>query len=98
MRGGNRENAGRPIGSSTQIKRALIRDVVSEAEQKAILRKAVNQALAGDKDLLKFFLEHLYGKPPQPIEVSANLRLDQMVTASDVDKAIEAERQLESGN
>ena len=85
MRGGSRDGAGRPIGSSTQIKRALIRDVVSEAEQRAILKKAYEKAKKGDNDLLKFFLEHLFGKPPRQIEVSANLRLDRMVTANDVD-------------
>lgn len=67
-KGGKREGAGRPLGSKRSLTKELLRDVVTEKDKLAILKKAVIKAKTGDKDLLKFFLEQFYGKVPQQLD------------------------------
>lgn len=52
---------GRPWGSKMK-KKFSIGDYVSKKENRALLEVAKQEALAGNKDMLKFLLEHLHGK------------------------------------
>ena len=70
MKGGKRYNAGRKPGSKNLMQKQLLRDVVSEADQKAILKKGLDLARSGDKDLIKFYLEHFHGKVPQDLNIA----------------------------
>lgn len=66
--GGKREGAGRKKGSRGSLTKQLLRDVVTTKEQKEILKAGLDKAKAGDKDLVKFFLEQFYGKAPQQLD------------------------------
>lgn len=68
--GGKREGAGRKPGSRNSLTKQLLRDAVSETDQKAILKKGLELAKNGDKDLIKFYLEHFHGKVPQDLNVA----------------------------
>ncbi len=67
MKGGKREGAGRKLGSRNSLTKQLLKDVISEKDKEAILKKAILKAKDGDKDLIKFFLEQFYGKAPQQL-------------------------------
>ena len=67
--GGKREGAGRPKGSTTKPQ---FRDFVSEKEVKELVEQAKGLAKAGKVDLLKFVLEHIFGKAPQNLDVTSN--------------------------
>ena len=69
-KGGPRPNSGRKPGSRNSLTKQLLRDVVDEKDQKAILKKGLELARGGDKDLIKFYLEHFHGKVPQDLNVS----------------------------
>lgn len=58
---------GRPLGSKTKkaFKRA-IREYTSDAEVKTMVNRAKKIA-KNDKQMLKFLLEHIFGKPRQNI-------------------------------
>ncbi len=67
-KGGKRAGAGRKLGSRNALTKQFLKDVISEKDKEAILKKAVLKAKGGDKDLIKFFLEQFYGKAPQQLE------------------------------
>lgn len=62
--GGKRPGAGRPKGSTS---RPSIKDYMTPADVKKLTEKAKEKALEGDTNMLKFLLEQVYGKAPQPI-------------------------------
>lgn len=62
--GGARPGAGRPKGSVT---RPQLRDQLTPEQIASLLNKAVERANDGDSVLLKFLLEQIYGKAPQPL-------------------------------
>ena len=66
--GGKRPGAGRKRGGRNALTKQLLKNVISEKDKAEILKKAVNKAKEGDKDLLKFFLEQFYGKAPQQLD------------------------------
>ena len=71
--GGKREGAGRKKGST---KRPQLRDYITEEEVKKLVKTAKEQAK--DKpEILKFVLEHIFGKAPQMIDgnVAGEIRL-----------------------
>lgn len=63
-KGGARPGAGRPAGSSTLPK---LRDALTPEQVETLVQKVVEKAEAGDSLLLKFMLEQIYGKAPQPL-------------------------------
>ena len=63
-RGGARPGAGRPQGSTTLPK---LRDALSAEQIDTLVSKAVTKAEEGDSILLKFILEQVFGKAPQPL-------------------------------
>lgn len=63
-KGGARPGAGRPVGSTTLPK---LRDQLTDAQVNTLVKTAVEKAEAGDSILLKFMLEQIYGKAPQPL-------------------------------
>lgn len=69
-KGGKTEGAGRKPGSRNALTKQLLRDAVTESDQKAILKKGIELAKNGDKDLIKFYLEHFHGKVPTDLNVS----------------------------
>lgn len=68
--GGKRQNSGRKPNSRNRLTQRLLREVVDEKDQKDILRSALKKAKEGDKDLVKFFLEHFHGKVPQDLNIT----------------------------
>ncbi|HVR57231.1 MAG TPA: hypothetical protein VMT72_10435 [Pseudolabrys sp.] len=60
----NGKKGGRPVGSTT---RPQLRDQLTPRQIEALVEKAVEKAEAGDSILLKFLLEQIYGKAPQPL-------------------------------
>jgi len=68
--GGKRKGAGRKKGSVNALTKKLLKEVVSKKDQTAVLKKGLSMAKSGDKDLIKFFLEHFHGKVPQEIDVN----------------------------
>ncbi len=63
-RGGKREGAGRPSGSTS---RPQIRDFVTADEVKDLVETCKKQAKEGRPELMKFLLEQIFGKAVQPI-------------------------------
>lgn len=63
-KGGARPGAGRPQGSTNLPK---LRDALTPSQIEALVKKAVEKANEGDSILLKFMLEQIYGKAPQPL-------------------------------
>lgn len=53
--------AGRPKGSRNRT--TLLADALSEGQQEALVRKLVDDALAGDRVLLRFCVDRILGKP-----------------------------------
>jgi len=66
--GGKRAGSGAKKGSRYSLTKQLLRDVVTPADQKEILKAGLEKARKGDKDLIKFFLEQFYGKAPQQLD------------------------------
>lgn len=62
--GGARPGAGRPKGSTT---RPQLRDQLTQKQIDALVAKAFEKADDGDSILLKFMLEQIFGKAPQPL-------------------------------
>lgn len=62
--GGKREGAGRPEGSTT---RPQLRDILTQDQIDALVTKGIEKADAGDSLMLKFMLEQIFGKAPQPL-------------------------------
>lgn len=56
---------GRPKGSTT---RPQLRDQLTPQRITALVKKAEEMANNGDPIMLKFLLEQIYGKAPQPLE------------------------------
>lgn len=69
MRGGKRQGAGRPLGSSHKPK---MTDDLTEKQKKALLLRSYELAMAGDSKLAIFFMEQLYGKATQVLEGSSD--------------------------
>lgn len=64
-KGGKREGAGRPKGSSHKPK---ITDDLTEEQKKQLLEDSYMRALTGNNERLAvWFLEQIYGKPKQDI-------------------------------
>lgn len=64
-KGGKREGAGRKKGSITKPR---FSDYVSESDVEKLVKKAMELAKNGDTTMLKFVLEHQFGKAMQPVE------------------------------
>ncbi len=79
-KGGKREGAGRKLGSRNSLTKQLLKDVISEKDKEAILKKAILKAKDGDKDLIKFFLEQFYGKAPQQLDHKVD-GIDEIMTS-----------------
>uniref|UniRef100_A0A6H1ZX78 DUF5681 domain-containing protein n=1 Tax=viral metagenome TaxID=1070528 RepID=A0A6H1ZX78_9ZZZZ len=77
---------GRPMGSRNALNQNLLRNTISEKDKKIILKKSIEKAKEGDKDLLKFFLEQIHGKAPQ-ININENhdLTLEQILAELKLD-------------
>jgi hypothetical protein len=63
-KGGARPGAGRPAGSTTVPR---LRDALTKEQVEALVQKALDKANDGDSLLLKFMLEQIFGKAPQPL-------------------------------
>jgi hypothetical protein len=63
-KGGKRVGAGRPVGSTT---RPQLRDQLTSEQIEALVVKGIEKADAGDSIMLKFMLEQIFGKAPQPL-------------------------------
>jgi hypothetical protein len=59
-----RPGARRPAGSSTLPR---LRDALTAQQIDALVQRAVDKANDGDSLLLKFMLEQVFGKAPQPL-------------------------------
>ena len=56
---------GRPFGSTTKPQ---FKDFITQDEVKSLVRKAKKLAEEGNADLLKWCLDHVFGKAAQPVE------------------------------
>ena len=63
-RGGAQPGAGRPKGSTRKFKFS-IKENFTRTEIKEFVKLAKEKAKAGDREMLKFLLEQVYGKPVQ---------------------------------
>jgi hypothetical protein len=74
MKGGKRENAGRPKGAKDKL---LITDHFSMAEIKNLVKIAKRDAET-KPEILKFLLEQVFGKAKQSVEMTGdvNLKID----------------------
>jgi hypothetical protein len=63
-KGGARLGAGRKPGISN---RPQLRDMLSQEQIDALVAKGIEKADAGDSLMLKFILEQIFGKAPQPL-------------------------------
>lgn len=63
-KGGARPGAGRKPGVSN---RPQLRDLLSQKQIDALVAKGIEKADAGDSLMLKFMLEQVFGKAPQPL-------------------------------
>lgn len=54
----------RPVGSKT---RPQIRDYLNKADIESLVEKARKLAESGDQTMLKFLLEQVFGRAPQPL-------------------------------
>jgi len=68
-KGGKREGAGRPKGSSTKPK---IADFLTEVEIKGVVDKAKEKIEEGDVTMIKFILEQIMGKAAQSMDVTSD--------------------------
>lgn len=66
-RGGKRNGAGRPKGSTSKPK---LSDYITEEEVQEIIIAAKDKAKGGDTRMLTFILEQIFGKAPQSIEAN----------------------------
>jgi hypothetical protein len=62
---------GRALGAKN--KRPEFLDYITESEASELVIKAKELADKGDKDMLKFLLEHYFGKAPQRVDGDFNL-------------------------
>jgi hypothetical protein len=62
--GGARPGAGRKPGVSS---RPQLRDQLTDKQIEALVQKGIDKANDGDSILLKFMLEQIFGKAPQPL-------------------------------
>ena len=65
MKGGKRQGAGRPMGSTT---RPQISDFITKNEVKKLVALAKKQAKI-KPELLKFLLEQIFGRPAQNVNL-----------------------------
>jgi len=63
--GGKRDGAGRKLGST---KRPQISDYVTEKEVKGLLKEAKKLAKKGDGNMIRFLIDHCFGRAKQAIE------------------------------
>ena len=77
----------RPVGSTT---RPQIRSYISKKEIEDITKMAVKKAQEGDTIMVKFMMEQIYGKAPQPQEHSGDVNLK-----VDYDKAFNSTSEAE---
>jgi hypothetical protein len=64
MKGGARPGAGRKPGVTN---RPQLRDMLTQEQIDALVAKGIEKADAGDSLMLKFMLEQIFGKAPQPL-------------------------------
>lgn len=64
MKGGARPGAGRKPGVTN---RPQLRDMLSQKQIDALVARGIEKADAGDSLMLKFMLEQIFGKAPQPL-------------------------------
>jgi hypothetical protein len=62
--GGARPGAGRKPGVTN---RPQLRDILTQDQIDALVAKGIEKADAGDSLMLKFMLEQIFGKAPQPL-------------------------------
>jgi len=60
----NGKKGGRPVGSSNKPR---ITDSISEEELGNIARKAVELAISGDSNMVRYILDHYWGRAPQAL-------------------------------
>jgi hypothetical protein len=60
-KGSSGNPAGRPKGSRNRA--TLLAEALLDGEAEALVRKLIEEALAGDRSLLKFCVQHILGKP-----------------------------------
>lgn len=63
-RGGYQPGAGRPKGST---KKPKLSDFLNEQDVKNLVDKALQLAREGNENMLKFILDHHFGKAVQPV-------------------------------
>ena len=63
-KGGKMPGAGRPKGSTTRPK---ISDYLSAGQMDTLVKRAFELANMGNETMLKFILEHHFGKAVQPV-------------------------------
>ncbi len=66
--GGERTGAGRPKGSTNKPR---IGDFLRPGEMTRLAEKALDMANAGDPMLLKFVLDHIFGRAPQSMDITS---------------------------
>jgi len=62
----------RPVGSTT---RPQIRDFLKPVDIIDITKEGFKKAMEGDTVMMKFYLEQIYGKAPQSIDLNGGLNL-----------------------
>ena len=62
--GGARPGAGRKPGVTN---RPQLRDMLTQDQIDALVAKGIEKADAGDSLMLKFMIEQIFGKAPQPL-------------------------------
>lgn len=70
MKGKSGNPAGRKPRATEERYLELTRQAVTEADWKAVVMKAVDQAKRGDANARKFLADYLIGPPPQRHEIN----------------------------
>lgn len=75
MKGKSGNPAGRKPRATEERYLELTRQAVTEADWKAVVMKAVDQAKRGDANARKFLADYLIGPPAQKHDVDVNGRM-----------------------
>ena len=73
MRGGKRENAGRPKGGVDRVRQEFI-DLITNDDVKKALSVLRNKMKDGDSDAAKYILDQKFGKAKQRTDLSYILK------------------------
>lgn len=87
---GNAGGPGNPHVARVAKLRAVLLDAVTEDDLRAVVAKLVGLAKCGDIAAIKLLLERTIGKPPQSIELVADVDLPRQETSEEIHARLDA--------